>query len=220
MINEIDKSLIELKMEAKEMIQVPSAILDKTKEEIERGVHGQDADTVYEALEGVFSTLLLKFHRIYSNRILSIIVDTQEMIDTFKTYRLPLQAQKLEMLVEWVNHFAASNSNSSDVEFGKLKIDLEFLFLEFGGKQISFEYKEAYLLTPKEAEKELNISNVTFSKYVGNGLEIADTTHHKKVPKFVVELWNDPSYCFKMQMIYQKKKSNNSGSGRTINRNK
>ncbi|MCL1630775.1 hypothetical protein M3N64_02240 [Sporolactobacillus sp. CPB3-1] len=51
------------------MIQVPSAISDKTKEEIERGVHGQDADTVYEALEGVFSTLILKFQRIYSKRI-------------------------------------------------------------------------------------------------------------------------------------------------------
>ncbi|WP_353949063.1 DNA-binding protein [Sporolactobacillus sp. Y61] len=189
------------------MIKMPSAILDKTKEEIKHGIDHREADAVYEGLEGVFSTLILKFQHIFSNKILSINVDTQEMIDSFKNYRYTMQVQKLDMLIDWVNRFAISHPDVSDLEFGKLKIDLEFLFLEFGGKHIIFEYKEDYLLTPKETADQLNISRVTFNKYVRNGLETAHTAQHKKVPKFAVELWNNPAYSLKMQMIYQKKKS-------------
>lgn len=188
------------------MIKLPSAILDKTKEEIERGIDHRKADALYESIEGVFATLILKFLRTFSHKILSINVDTQEMIDSFKNSPHTLQVQKLDALIDWINRFAGSAPTITDVQFGKLKIDLEFLFLDFGGKHIDFNYREDYLLTPKEAANKLSVSRVTFNKYVDNGLEVVNTTLHKKVPEFVVELWNDPAYCLKMQMIYQKKK--------------
>jgi len=95
---------------------------------------------------------------------------------------------------------------ASDLEFGKLKIDVERWYNELGGEEMYFEYHEEYLLTPKEAAKQLDVSTVTLNKYVKQGFEVMDTTSHHKVPKHSIALWKDPVYVIRMQMLAQEKK--------------
>jgi|SRR5690625_719407 len=78
-----------------------------------------------------------------------------------------------------------------------------------GGEGINFEYQEEYLLTPKEAANQLGVSNVTLNKLIKQGLEIVDTTSHRKIPKHAVQLWKDPVYAIRMQMLLQEKKIKN-----------
>src|SRR5699024_5713389 len=58
----------------------------------------------------------------------------------------------------------------------------------------------------KKLRKFLGVSNVTLNKYVKQGLEVIDTTSHHKIPKHAVEVWKDPSYAIRIQMMAQKKK--------------
>src|SRR5699024_2462057 len=108
--------------------------------------------------------------------------------------------------LNWLDKLVTLDEHVSDFEFGKLKLDLEEWFYLIGGKDISFTYQTEYLLTPSEVGEKLKVSNVTVNKYVKQGMEIMDTTAHRKFPKHVVPLWQDPAYCLKMQMISQNKK--------------
>jgi len=69
--------------------------------------------------------------------------------------------------------------------------------------------KENYLLTPKEASEQLGVSKVTLNKYIQQGLECIDTTSHKKIPTYVIEIWRDSVYAIRLQMIAQEKKRRN-----------
>src|SRR5699024_10099600 len=97
----------------------------------------------------------------------------------------------------------------SDIQFGKMRVDIERWYYQMGGEGIYFEYQEGYLLTPKEAANQLGISNVTLNKQTKQGLEIVDTTSHRKIPKHAIELWKDPAYAISMQMLFQEKKMKN-----------
>jgi len=97
----------------------------------------------------------------------------------------------------------------SDIQFGKIKVDIERWYYQMGGEGIYFEYQEEYLLTPREAANQLGISNVTLNKQTKQGLEIVDTTSHRKIPKHAIELWKDPAYAIRMQMLFQEKKIKN-----------
>lgn len=48
------------------------------------------------------------------------------------------------------------------------------------------------------------------------GFECVDTTNHHKIPKHAVEVWKDPIYTIKMQMLAQKKKIQNQTSEERI----
>lgn len=97
----------------------------------------------------------------------------------------------------------------SDVDFGKLKVDVERWYYQMGGSGMYFDYHETYLMTPKDAAEILEVSNVTLNKYVKQGLEAIETTSHHKIPKHAVELWKDPVYAIKMQVLVQEKKLRN-----------
>lgn len=112
-------------------------------------------------------------------------------------------------LLKWLKRLATLEMPPSDLDFGKLKIDLENWYYQMGGEGIHFEYHEDYLLTPQEASDQLGISKVTLNKYIQQGLERIDTTSHKKIPKYVIDIWRDPVYAIRMQMIAQEKKRRN-----------
>lgn len=97
----------------------------------------------------------------------------------------------------------------SDLDFGKMKVDIEQWYYHMGGEGIYFEYQEIYLLTPKEAAESLGISHVTLNKYMKQGFESVDTTSHRKIPKHAVELWRDPAYAIRIQMLAQEIKMRN-----------
>lgn len=112
-------------------------------------------------------------------------------------------------LLKWLKRLATMEIPPSDLDFGKLKIDLENWYYQMGGEGIHFEYHESYLLTPKEASDQLGISKVTLNKYIQQGLECVNTTSHKKIPKYISEIWRDPVYAIRLQMIAQDKKRRN-----------
>jgi len=109
-------------------------------------------------------------------------------------------------LLKWIKRIMAIETPPSDLDFGKLKIDLENWYYQLGGEGIHFEYEEDYLLTPKEASEQLGISRVTLNKYIQQGLECVDTTSHRKIPKYSIDIWKDPVYSIRLQMIAQEKK--------------
>src|SRR5699024_575015 len=86
---------------------------------------------------------------------------------------------------------------------------IERWYYRMGGEGIYFEYQEEYLLTPKEASEQLGVSNVTVNKYMKQGLEMVDTNSHRKIPIHAVELWKDPVYAIRMQMLAQEKEIKN-----------
>ncbi|TCP28858.1 hypothetical protein EV207_11594 [Scopulibacillus darangshiensis] len=112
-------------------------------------------------------------------------------------------------LFTWLKRMTTIEIPSLDLDFGKLKIDLENWYYQMGGENIHFEYHESYLLTPKEASEQLGVSKVTLNKYIKQGLECVDTTSHRKIPKYIIDIWKDPVYAIRLQMIAQEKKRRN-----------
>lgn len=109
-------------------------------------------------------------------------------------------------LLKWLKRVATMEFPPSDLEFGKLKVDLENWYYQLGGESIHFEYKDDYLLKPSEAAEQLGVSKVTLNKYIKQGLECIDTTSHHKIPKYIIDLWKEPVYSIRIQMIAQEKK--------------
>src|SRR5699024_3097302 len=97
----------------------------------------------------------------------------------------------------------------ADIQFSKIKMYIYRWYYQMAGECIYLEYQEEYLLTPREAANQLGISNVTLNKQTKQGLEIVDTTSHRKIPKHAIELWKDPAYAIRMQMLFQEKKIKN-----------
>lgn len=108
-------------------------------------------------------------------------------------------------LNSWLQFFREIENSYTDYEFGKLKYNLENWYYQLGGKVIHFHYHTSYLMTPSQASEKLGVSKVTLNKYIKQGLEVVDTTSHHKIPKHAVELWKDPIYGLKVQMLAQQR---------------
>lgn len=108
--------------------------------------------------------------------------------------------------IAWIKKLKRASLVNTELEFGKLKIDFEEWYYKIGGTYIQFNYNQDYLITVQKAAELLNVSKVTFNKYVSRGFEVVDTTKHNKVPQFMVEIWkNSPEYALKVQVSYQNK---------------
>ncbi|PLR75268.1 hypothetical protein CU633_22070 [Bacillus sp. V3-13] len=182
------------------------AIYELTAKTIDLGYREKDENLIEKETDYLLGKIVTLMLSMFSDKIKGITFDKNGI--RFDSKYLLSEKHKKNLL-KWANRLIQMELPSSDIEFGKLKIDFEKWYYQLGGEEISFEYQESYLLTPKEASEQLGISRVTLNKYIQNGLESVDTTSHRKIPKYVIELWKDPVYAIRMQMIAQEKKLRN-----------
>lgn len=178
-------------------------IYELTAKSIQYGYQNNDEHVIEKETDfimGKIVTLLLSY---FNDKIKGITFDKNGI--KFNAEYLLSEKHK-KSLFKWLKKLVEMKLPATDLEFGKLKVDLENWYYQIGGEKINFEYHESYLLTPKEASEQLGISKVTLNKYIQMGLESINTTSHKKIPKYVIELWKDPVYAIRMQMIAQEKK--------------
>lgn len=190
------------------------AMLDAKQMDIDKAYQDEDWLKVKIETLQVLNYAVVVFLNKFQDRISSIILD-EEHFDFNEQYLM--SSKHHEDLLQWMNRLAHLKTPMDDAEFGKLKIDFENWFYKIGGKNIKFEYRDHYLLTPKEAADMLNVSNVTVHKYLKNGLECVDTRSHRKIPKHAVLLWKDPVYCILMQKIYHENKMRNQSPEERLN---
>lgn len=178
-----------------------TAIYEETKKDINEAYRQKRKSKIQKETSFILSQVITLMMNEFKDRLYGV---TTEPFDLNETYIF--SAENKHMLLKWLDRFFLLNFAVNDLEFGKLRVDLESWYLQIGGKGLRFNYREDYLLTPTEAAKALGVSKVTLNKYVKSGLEVVDTNSHRKIPRHAIELWKDPIYGIKMQMLYQKKK--------------
>lgn len=178
-------------------------IYEITEKNIEVAYHEHNEHVIEKETDYILGKIVTIMLGIFSDKLKGITFDKNGI--QFNTAYL-LSDKHRKNLLKWIKRIVAIEIPPSDLDFGKLKIDLENWYYQLGGEGIHFEYKEDYLLTPKEASEQLGISRVTLNKYIQQGLECVDTTSHRKIPKYSIDLWKDPVYSIRLQMIAQEKK--------------
>lgn len=181
-------------------------MLENTKDDIQEAYQTNSILKIGKETLYVFDRVVHFMLSAFKDRLKGITFETIEF-DFDETYLLS-QKNMNHMLktLEFINQIKFP---VSDFDFGKMKVDMERWYYLIGGEGMYFEYREEYLITPKEATDLLGVSNVTLNKYMKQGLETIDTTSHHKVPKHSVVLWKDPVYAIRMQMLAQEKKLRN-----------
>lgn len=199
-------------MEVRGVKFMSSIIFEETKKDIEQAYHSKINSKIEKETKFIFDHLIVTIMSNFNDRVKGISIDTLDFNNSYV-----LSKMNWKKLTDWLNRFQELKYPISNLEFGKLKIDLEHWYYELGGKEIKFIYDAAYLITPSQASEKLGISNVTLNKYVKQGLECIDTTNHNKIPGHAIEIWKDPVYAMKQQMLVQKKKLRNQSSKERIN---
>ncbi|WP_229671886.1 DNA-binding protein [Lentibacillus kapialis] len=180
-----------------------ATIFEETEKDIENAYKLQSKPKIEKETSYVLSQIIVIMLGAFKDRLKEITFDTT-YIHFNEQYVL---SDKNRMaLLEWLKRLMLLGMPTSDLEFGKLKLDLEDWYYQISGKDIVFDYREDYLIKPKQAAELLGVSNVTLNKYMKQGLEHVDTSSHNKIPNHAVDLWKDPVYCIKMQYLYQEKK--------------
>ncbi|WP_090080610.1 hypothetical protein [Lentibacillus persicus] len=180
-----------------------ATIFEETEKDIENAYKLQSKPKIEKETSYVLSQIIVIMLGTFKDRLREITFDTPHL--QFNEQYILSDKNRLALL-EWLKRLMLLGKPTSDLEFGKLKLDLEDWYYQISGKDIVFEYREDYLIKPKQAAKLLGISNVTLNNYMKQGLEHIDTSSHNKIPKHAVDLWKDPVYCIKMQYLYQEKK--------------
>ena len=174
-----------------------STILEETKEDIHAAYKANSITKIGKETLYVFDRMVHFMLSNFKDRLKGITFESYDF-DFDNTY---LRSKK--NMLKIIEFIKPTNFPLSDFEFGKMKLDLERWYYLIGGKGMYFEYREDYLITPKMAAESLGVSNVTLNKYMKEGLENIDTTSHNKIPKHALELWQDPVYAIRMQMLAQ-----------------
>ena len=182
------------------------AVFEEQQKDIKRAYDDRNKVKIQKETINVLNFIIVVFQNEFYDRIHSITFDKDDL--KFNDDYL-FSEENREYLLRWIYQLFTLKHPINDEEFGKLKIDLENWYYKLGGKNIKFEYKENYLLTPGEVAELLGVSTVTVNKYVKQGLEYLDTRSHRKIPKHAVHLWKNPKYSILMQMIHQEKKLRN-----------
>lgn len=181
-------------------------MLENTKDDIEEAYEKESLPKIGKETLYVFDRLIHFMLSYFKNRLKGITFEENDTeFDESYLFSKKNKKSMLELL-QSINNIPLT---VSDADFGKMKVDVERWYYQMGGKGMYFEYREEYLLTPKEASDTLGVSNVTLNKYMKQGLETIETTSHNKIPKHAVELWKDPVYAIRMQMLTQEKKLRN-----------
>jgi excisionase family DNA binding protein len=184
------------------MIIMSQAILELTVKSIDNGYRNHNESVIEKETDYVLGKIITSLLSIFPDKLTGITLDKFGI--AFNKRYLISEAHK-KHLMKWLDRLTAMEHPSSVAEFGKLKIDFQTWYYKMGGESINFLYHDSYLLTTSEAAEALGVSKVTVNKYIKQGLECVDTTSHRKIPKHAVEVWKDPVYAIKMQMIAQEK---------------
>ncbi|WP_382402604.1 DNA-binding protein [Lentibacillus salinarum] len=180
-----------------------ATIFEETEKDIENAYKLQSKPKIEKETSYVLSQIIVIMLGAFKDRLKEITFDATYL--HFNEQYILSDNNRL-VLLEWLKRLMLLNMPTSDLEFGKLKLDLEDWYYQISGKDIVLEYREDYLIKPKQAAELLGVSNVTLNKYMKQGFEYIDTSSHNKIPKHAVDLWKDPVYCIKMQYLYQEKK--------------
>ncbi len=181
-------------------------LLEQTKVDIQKAYETNNLLKIEKETLYVFDRVIHFMLSAFKDRLKGITFETS-VFDFDEGYiRSKKNMESMHKTLHFINKI---EHPVSDVDFGKLKIDVELWYYRMGGKGMYFEYREEYLITPKEAAELLGVSNVTLNKYIKQGFETIDTTSHHKIPKHAVALWHDPVYAIRMQMLAQEEKLQN-----------
>lgn len=181
-------------------------IYDMTRQNIESAYQNHNEPLIEKETDYILSKIITVMLRIFSDKLKGITFSKNDI--QFDIVQLRSEKHHSNLL-KWITRISVLDSPSSDLEFGKLKLELESWYYQLGGESIKFEYQENYLLTPKETAAQLGVSRVTLNKYIQQGFECVETTSHRKIPKFMVDIWQDPVYAIRLQMFAQEKKLKN-----------
>ncbi|GAA0436783.1 hypothetical protein GCM10008983_11860 [Lentibacillus halophilus] len=185
------------------MKMMTATIFEETEKDIENAYKLKSKSKIEKETSYILSQIIVIMIGTFKDRLKEITFDTTYL--HFNEQYILSDKNRLALL-EWLKRLMLLSMPTSDLEFGKLKLDLEEWYYQISGKDIIFEYREDYLIKPKQAASLLGVSNVTLNKYMKQGFEHIDTSSHNKIPKHAVDLWKDPVYCIKMQYLYQEKK--------------
>ncbi len=188
------------------MMTMSKAIFDLTSKNIDVGFQNKDSKVIEKETDYILSKIVTIMLSYFSDNICGVSWNQNGVV--FREDYL-LTERHRKNLMKWLYRLANMSFPASDVEFGKLKVDFENWLYQLGVEEVRFLYHQDYLLTPKEAAEQLGISKVTLNKYIQQGFECVETSSHRKIPKFAVELWKDPVYAIRMQIIAQEKKLRN-----------
>ncbi|WP_090870256.1 hypothetical protein [Oceanobacillus limi] len=180
-----------------------TTIYEETEKDIEYAYKSQSKSKIEKETSYVLSQIIVIMLGAFKDRLKEITFDTNYL--HFNEQYI-LSNKNRNALLKWLKRLMLISLPTTDLEFGKLKLDLEDWYYQISSQDISFEYRDDYLIKPKQAAELLGISNVTLNKYMKQGFEHIDTSSHNKIPKHAVDLWKDPVYCIKMQYLYQEKK--------------
>lgn len=182
------------------------AIYENTEYDIQKAYEAESIPKIAKETQYVFDRMIHFMLSTFKNRLKGITFETNDFtVD--EAYLLSDKNKKhLSKMIQFLKQVTFP---ISDTDFGKIKFDLERWYSNMGGEKMYFEYQEGYLITPKEAADLLSVTTVTINKYIKQGLETIDTTSHRKIPKHAIELWRDPVYAIRIQMLSQQKKMQN-----------
>jgi hypothetical protein len=161
------------------------AVYDATQDQIQLGYANQNGPIIEKETHFIFDKIITSLFSLCHDKIMAVKLDRQ-VLTLSAEYLLSDKHKK--NLLKWLERLIQLEHPVSDLDFGKLKIDFENWYYELGGESIEFVYNDAYLLTPQEAADLLGVSKVTLNKYIKQGLECKDTTSHKKIPKYAIEI--------------------------------
>jgi len=182
------------------------ALRDQTKDDIQEAYQTNSLPKIGKETLYVFNRVVHFMLSAFKNRLRGITFENSDVNLNEAYLRSKNNMQSMLKMLDFIEQM---QSPVSDFEFGKLKVDIERWYYRMCGEGMYFEYREEYLITPKEAAEFLGISNVTLNKYIKQGLEAIDTTSHHKIPKHALAIWQDPVYAIRMQMLAQEKKLRN-----------
>ncbi|UOQ86844.1 DNA-binding protein [Gracilibacillus salinarum] len=180
------------------------AVYKETGKEIEQAFKEHNKPKIEKETSYILSQLVMMMMGVYSYRIKSIYVNTQQL---HFNYSFITSDTNRTALLKWLDHLASPNHPyTNNYEFGKFKVDVEQWYYQIGGKEIAFDYHQSYLLKPSDAAEQLGVSTVTLNKYVKQGFEYLNNSSHYRIPKHMIPLWHDTVYAIRVQMMFQQKK--------------
>lgn len=194
-------------MEVRREMRIMSlAVYQETEKEIDLAYKEHNKTKIEKETSYILSQLIVVMMGTFKDRLKNITFDTYDLHfdEAFITYE-----KNREALLKWLKRIIRMDSPIDDYEFGKLKVDLEEWYYQIGGRDIIFEYRDSYLIKPKDAAELLGVSTVTINKYVKRGFEYIPNSSQNRIPKHMIYLWKDPVYCLKVQMLFQEKKLRN-----------
>lgn len=180
------------------------AVIEETEKEIILAYKEKNKPKIEKETYYILHQLVVLMMNTFKDRLKGITFEMGEIQfdESYITSELNKNA-----LLKWLQRISEIEYPIDDLEFGKLKVDLEEWFYQIGGQDINFHYQDSYLLRPKEAAELLGVSTVTLNKYVKRGFEYIASSSQKRIPRHMIELWKNPIYCLKVQMLFQEKKS-------------